>query len=251
MVVALTIRPLAGIPLRVAALQTAAQWVCEVSAETCGRAVDVHLVNAYTVALSHRDPMYKQILSNACANFPDGKPLQWVSRFSLMPLRQVRGPDLFEKVMDVGREYGLRHYLLGTTTETLRMLIIELERRYPGVLIVGSQSPPFRELTDGEQAQQDNEIRLSGAQITWVGLGTPKQDIEAQRISRALPGVAVAVGAAFDFVAGVRPEAPRWMSSIGLEWAFRLASEPRRLWRRYLIGNFVFVWAVLRRGGRT
>lgn len=241
-------RHLAGLPIKIAAPEQAARWVCEVAAAD-PRAVDVHLANAYTLALAHSDGEFREVLSEATANFPDGKPLAWVTRFGSSPLMQVRGPELFTNVMDIGREFGLRHFLLGTTNETLSLLQGELERRYPGVHIVGAYSPPFRALTSEELLAQDEAIRASGAHITWVGLGTPKQDFEARRLAYSLPGVAVSVGAAFDFVAGTKREAPEWMISYGLEWVFRFATEPRRLWRRYLIGNVVFLRSVISRRG--
>lgn len=207
----------------------------------------VHFVNAYTIALADKDPDYRQVISGTAINFPDGRPLAWVSRIRRHspPLCQVRGPQFFLNMFDVGREKGLRHYLLGSTDEVLQQLTKELRRRFPGVQIVGSHSPPFRAATDVELSDQDEAIRCSMADIVWVGLGTPKQDYEARRLSASLPIVAVAIGAAFDFTAGSSKEAPAWLSKIGLEWLFRLASEPRRLWRRYLFGNARFIAAAM------
>jgi len=160
-------------------------------------------------------------------------------------LWQVRGPSLFGNVIDLGRDLSITHFLLGATDETLEKLTFELKMRYPGIQIVGQLSPPFRDVTPTEIAAQDKIISDSNAQIVWVGLGTPKQDFEVLRLANSLPVVAIAVGAAFDFVAGTKNEAPQWMTKIGLEWLFRLVSEPRRLWRRYLFGNIEFLWAVL------
>jgi len=243
----LPVRVVAGIPVAVSTPHAAARWLCEVASSSPARPVDVHLVNAYSIAQTEQDEVYRQALSDAELNLPDGKPLAWFTRMTRTPLIQVRGPGLFNAVMDVGREYGLSHFLLGTTDDTLTLLQIELEARYPGVQIAGTYSPPFRPLTDAERCTQDERIRTSEADITWVGLGTPKQDFEAQRLARSLPGVVVAVGAAFDFVAGTKREAPAWMRNAGLEWVFRLASEPRRLWRRYLVGNTIFVRKLLLR----
>lgn len=209
----------------------------------------VHLVNAYTLALADRDTGYRDQLRAAdgwC--FADGRPLGWASGLLRQrpPIRQVRGTDLFLAVVDQGRTAGLTHYLLGSTPVTLAALERELARRYPGVLIVGRESPPFRPLSEPEQTEQCDRIARSGAAIVWVALGTPAQDKEGTRIARDVPGVTVAVGAAFDFVAGTVPQAPRWMQVSGLEWAYRLAREPRRLWRRYLFGNAGFVAAVVK-----
>ena len=210
-----------------------------------GESQHVHLANAYTVALADESLDYRAVLAPPALNFPDGKPLSWASRLrrDSPRLEQVRGPQLFLDVFDEGRTHGIRHFLLGSTEEVLGLLRDELTTRFPGVEIVGSESPAFRALDHEELEAQDLRILQSGAQIVWVGLGTPKQDIEAQRLASRLPVVAVAVGAAFDFTAGTIPESPEWMKRIGLEWLFRLASEPRRLWKRYLFGNVRFLKA--------
>lgn len=237
---------LAGLPISVIRPEEAASRLCE-EAKRADKVdgVAVHLVNAYSIALSDRDLHYAEILQRSSANLPDGKPLTWVGRFRKSQMSQVRGPSLFAQVMDVGRSSELRHFLLGATEDTLHTLKRALITRYPGIHLVGQYSPPFRVLTPDELEEQDRIIAESAAQIVWVGLGTPKQDLEVHRISRSMPVVAVGVGAAFDFVAGTKAEAPRWMTQAGLEWLFRLLCEPRRLWRRYLFGNIQFLWAVL------
>lgn len=243
-------RKLAGIPLRIVEPEQAAEWVCEMAVEST-RPIDIHLVNAYTIALADNDDAYRSLLCKAAVNFPDGRPLAALTKHTSEPLHQVRGPSLFGNVMDKGRQWGVRHYLLGSTKETLEKLTFELRSKYPGVQIVGCYSPPFRELTRYEQETQDEAIRASGATIVWVGLGTPKQDFETQRVANSLSTVAIAVGAAFDFAAGTKKAAPIWMRRVGLEWLFRLASEPRRLWRRYSVGNLIFLRAVATGRDRT
>lgn len=204
-----------------------------------------HLVNAYTMALAHSDPAYADLLREATANFPDGKPLTWWKVQGGTRLSQIRGPQLFDDVMDMGRALDVRHYLLGSSDETLSLLASNLRQRHPGVNIVGMFSPPFRPMTPEEFQAQDEAISNAGAEIVWVGLGTPKQDWEVERIAAKLPVLSVAVGAAFDFSAGTKRTAPEWVSKLGLEWAFRFMTEPRRLWKRYLVGNAVFLWSVV------
>ncbi len=239
-----SVRSIRGITFRVASARDAADWVCS-RATLERRGIDVHLVNAYTFSLCEGEE-FRSVISRAGANFPDGKPITWISRLGSAPsLNQVRGPQLFLDVVDRGRATGLRHFLLGGSERTLKILKERLLAAYPGAEIVGSYSPPFRAMTEEERHFQDNAIRKSKAQVVWVGLGTPKQDFEAKRLSSVANVVAVAVGAAFDFAAGTKREAPRWISSIGLEWLFRLLTEPRRLWKRYLVGNVKFVRAML------
>lgn len=207
----------------------------------------VHLANAYTVALADKSLAYREFFAAPALNFPDGKPIAWISalRGHSPRLAQVRGPKLFLDVFDQGRSNDIRHYLLGSTPEVLDSLEGRLTTRFPGVAIVGSESPPFRQLSATELKEQDARILASGAHIVWVGLGTPKQDEEAQRLANSLPVVAIAIGAAFDFAAGTTSEAPTWMVTVGLEWFYRLSHEPRRLWRRYLFGNARFLKAAL------
>ncbi|MEJ2579442.1 MAG: WecB/TagA/CpsF family glycosyltransferase [Kineosporiaceae bacterium] len=216
--------------------------------------VDVHLCNAYTLALADRDPVLRDLLVTAAVNFPDGKSVVWANqllhRGREVPGNRVYGPDLFLDVLDTGQDAGLRHYLLGGSPEVLAELRAQIARRFPRAEVVGAESPPFRERDAAELAAQDARIRASGAQLVWVGLGTPKQDREVARLAATVPGVHLAVGAAFDFVAGAKRQAPGWLQEHGLEWVFRLVSEPRRLWRRYLFGNTRFLWAVARNARR-
>jgi N-acetylglucosaminyldiphosphoundecaprenol N-acetyl-beta-D-mannosaminyltransferase len=188
------------------------------------------------------------MLTAAELNFPDGKAVVWANQLTHrradLPSERVYGPDLFLDVFRLGEEQALRHYLLGATPEVLVDLERELRRRHPRAQIVGTESPPFRPLTDAEAEAQIERLVATRAQVVWVGLGTPKQDWEAARLARRVPAVFCAVGAAFDFVAGHKRQAPGWMQDRGLEWLFRLASEPGRLWRRYLFGNARFVWSV-------
>jgi len=206
----------------------------------------IHLANAYSLALADSNDTVRRSLSGDSTNFADGKPLTWVSTLKRHSPRivQVRGPQLFRDVFDLGRVSEVKHFLLGSSDETLAQLQYALEKSYPGVQIAGTFSPPFRAMSSEELSAQDEKIAASGAQIVWVGLGTPKQDLEAFRLAFALPVVAIAVGAAFDFVAGSVKESPRWISKLGFEWVYRLAMEPRRLWRRYLFGNARFLWSV-------
>lgn len=231
-------------------LPIVATTAVEAARELCRMAMDdrtggrhVHLVNAYTLALADGDQSYAAVLSGDSINLPDGKPISIVSGLvrHAPRLKQIRGPKLFLDAFDVGRGYGVRHYLLGSSDDVLAKLQERLSHQFPGCEIVGVESPPYRVLTDLEIAAQDERIRAAGPDIVWVGLGTPKQDREASRLAQSTGLTCVAVGAAFDFAAGEVREAPRWMTNLCLEWIFRLISEPRRLWRRYFFGNIKFL----------
>lgn len=240
---------IAGVPFTRAHPAAAVEMTLELLKSGRPTGADIHLLNAYSVALAETDSDYRACVSQATFNFPDGKPVAVFGTVFGGKLHQVRGPAFFEDVISAGRRQGVRHYLLGSTPETLSALEAALEAKYPGAQIVGKMSPPFRTLTAKEQAVQDQEIRSARPDIVWVGLGTPKQDHEARRLATA-GFVAAAVGAAFDFSAGLKPLAPKLVRDLGLEWLHRLLSEPRRLMRRYLWGNTTFLMVVARQVAR-
>jgi len=242
--------PVGGVGFTVCTLDAAAEWVVDGAAEQ-GRSTGTAALfwNAYNVALADSDPQYLALAREAQAVFCDGVPVVWAGR-RLHPRTagwsRVYGPDTMAAVLDRGRASGLRHYLLGSTPETLAALRSAIERRWPGTDVVGADSPPFRPATSRELRERDERIVASGAQVVWVGLGTPRQDHECLRLASALPVTALGVGAAFDFIAGTKRQAPPLLQRSGLEWAYRLATEPRRLAGRYAWGNPRFVLAVTR-----
>lgn len=209
------------------------------------RGCDVHLVNASSIALADDDATYADALNAAWLNLPDGRPLGWASRIfgDDPPLGHVRGADLMRSVFAAGAGSGVRHFLLGSTEETLAILNERLVAANPGAVIAGSESRPFRPLGKSEQVEELERVRISGANIVWISLGSRYQDLEAASLARDLDAVCIGIGAAFEFIAGNFREAPRLIRALGLEWAFRLAQEPSRLWRRYVFGNVGFVRA--------
>ena len=211
-------------------------------------AYSVHLCNAYTVSLASRDDRYASTLNSGTLNLADGMPVVWVAKRRKVGglTARVCGPDLMRACIERGVARGTRHYLYGSTEEVLSSLVSEIQRIAPGALIVGAESPPFRELDDAERRDVIARIEATEADLVWVGLGTPKQDYEVERLANAGVTTFVAIGAAFDFIAGNKKRAPLWMQKRGLEWVFRFISEPRRLWKRYLVGNARFAWLVVR-----
>jgi N-acetylglucosaminyldiphosphoundecaprenol N-acetyl-beta-D-mannosaminyltransferase len=204
------------------------------------RSAGVHLCNAYTLSLARRDAAYRSSLAAPALNLVDGTPVTWFGA-TLTGDRvppAVRGPSLMRTLMT---RSGLKHYLLGGSPESLDSLRRAIAEEHPDAVLAGSWSPPFRPLTDEDRSFIVRDIRESGANIVWVGLGTPKQDQLIADLYHSVDAPMVAIGAAFDFLAGTKPEAPQWLQSTGLEWVFRLMKEPRRLWRRYLVGNAGFV----------
>jgi N-acetylglucosaminyldiphosphoundecaprenol N-acetyl-beta-D-mannosaminyltransferase len=230
-----------GVDITLTTLDGAAQEFLQ-RAKTGTDPETYRLVNAYTFALARQSPDYLALLRGPGVNLPDGKPLAAVvDRLSTEVCSQVRGPSFFERCLDEGRALGVRHFFLGASDSTLAQLRRAVERRFPGVVISGVHSPAFRPLTDEDHRHHDELIRASGADVVWVGMGTPRQDFEARRITDSVGVTAAGVGAAFDFSAGVKRQAPHLLHRLGLEWLFRLATEPRRLGKRYLVGNTVFL----------
>lgn len=203
--------------------------------------------DVHGVMQSVRDDTVRQAHFAAGLVVPDGMPLVWLLKIGGHPgASRVYGPDLMLALFARSEERGYRHYLYGTTPDTLARLQARLLARYPRAAIVGAHSPPSRPPGAGEEEAVIQAINNSGADILWVGLSTPKQELwMANHRSRLTVPVLIGVGAAFDFHAGKLRQAPAFLQRAGLEWAFRLAMEPRRLAGRYLRNNPAFLWLVL------
>ena len=208
----------------------------------CGRSHVIHFLAAHPTVEARTDGRYRHVLNQGKVNLPDGLPVVWAGRIMGTHLSRLTGTDGMQLVSRWGLDRALAHFCYGGTTDTLALLQDGLATRFPGIRIVDAVSPPFRELSDDELAEDARRIRDAGTQALWIGLGAPKQDLIAQRLEslEAAPLI-FCVGAAFDFVAGNKRRAPAWARAVGLEWLFRLASEPSRLWKRYLSGNPRFV----------
>ena len=210
--------------------------------------MDIHFINAGSIYFAKENHIVKKMYLNSDCLVPDGKSLEMVAKLSGKHLPQIRGPWVFRELFNRGRASGVKHFLLGTTTETLEKLEAQLKTDFPGVIIVGKHSPPFGTPTTEELAFQDQLIEDASPDVIWLGVSSPKQDFEAQRLARKFSVMTLAVGAAFDFVAGTQKEAPVFFQKIGVEWFYRLLSNPKRLWKRYLFGNFVFLYEAFKPG---
>jgi N-acetylglucosaminyldiphosphoundecaprenol N-acetyl-beta-D-mannosaminyltransferase len=211
----------------------------------CGRSHVVHFLAAHPTVEARSDADYRVLLNEGNLNVADGLPVAIAARIQGASGSRLPGTDAFGVVARWGLERGLRHYLYGATNETLMSMRANLEKTYPGIVVVGHEAPPFRPVEDDELDATVAAIRSSNADVIWVGLGAPKQDVMGARLRDRQGSPAImCVGAAFDFLAGTKRRAPSWMRRAGLEWLYRLVSEPRRLWRRYLVGNTRFVLGV-------
>lgn len=204
----------------------------------------VCFTNVHTVVMGRQDPEFRAVTNGSFLSLADGKPVYWVARLRSREAGHAPGPDFFLHALE--RTAGRRHFLYGSTPETLDRLANALEARIPGLRFCGRLSPPFRALTETDLQDHYRIIRESGAEFVWVGLGAPKQEKWMAEAQAALaPAVLFGVGAAFDFHAGTVRRAPAPLRALGLEWLHRLLQEPRRLWRRYLIANSLFVYYLL------
>ena len=207
----------------------------------------VAVTGMHGVTEAQHDPAFKDILNSAGLVVPDGMPLVWLSRLKGFPLkRRVYGPELMMSFFESTEKKGYRHFLYGGTPCVLEQLARAIQRRFPGTIVAGAYSPPFRDLTQQEDSQAVAMINNAVPDVVWVGLSTPKQErwMHQHRERLRVP-VLLGVGAAFDINAGMKKQAPRWMREHGLEWLFRLLQEPRRLWKRYLVYGSKFAGYIL------
>jgi N-acetylglucosaminyldiphosphoundecaprenol N-acetyl-beta-D-mannosaminyltransferase len=222
------------------ALDTIERWV------VLREARYVCVTGVHGIMESVQDESLRRIHNQAGMVTPDGVPLVWLSRLWGSPnVRKVCGPDLLPACCERGLEKGFRHFFYGGTEGVANLLSERLHSRFHGLSVVGTYCPPFRSMTEAEDGELVRRINDAGPDIVWVGLSTPKQERwMAAHVGRLSAPVLLGVGAAFDVHAGLKSRAPAWMQRSGLEWLFRLRTEPRRLWRRYLVNNPAFVWHV-------
>lgn len=201
-----------------------------------------------TLVDAKHDPKYMEVVNAAGMVTPDGMPVVWLAQWrGCQDISRTYGPDLMQEVCQHGQDLGLRHFFYGGNEEVLVKLRQKLNGLYPRIKVAGQYAPPYRKEAWREDKEIIEMMNSSQADIIWVGLGSPKQDFW-MHLNRPLLNcpVIVGAGAAFDFLSGVKPQAPRWVQRSGFEWLFRLCCEPKRLWRRYLIGNSLFLYYVMK-----
>jgi N-acetylglucosaminyldiphosphoundecaprenol N-acetyl-beta-D-mannosaminyltransferase len=199
----------------------------------------VCVTGVHGIMESQRDPRLRDAHNRSGLTTPDGMPLVWAGRAAgARHMERVYGPDLMLSLCDLARARGFSSFFYGGRPGVANRLARRLQGLYPGLRVAGTYSPPFCEPSAAEDEGIVRLINETKPDVVWVGLGTPKQELwMAAHTARLDASVLIGVGAAFDIHAGLSPQAPGWMQRSGLEWAFRLAHEPRRLWRRYLYNN--------------
>jgi N-acetylglucosaminyldiphosphoundecaprenol N-acetyl-beta-D-mannosaminyltransferase len=199
-----------------------------------GRNGYVCLAPAHNIMACRDDSRLRDIFNRSLLTVPDGMGTVWMIRLGGHQTERVYGPDLMLKICERGQLLGWRHFFFGGEPKVAQQLVANLLIKFPALQVAGTFSPPFRNMTMAEIEKMTREINASNADFLWVGLGSPKQEHWMAEMRASLNSkILVGVGAAFDFISGNKAQAPKWMQNVGLEWLFRLISEPRRLWRRY------------------
>jgi len=201
--------------------------------------------NVHTIITATRNKNYKDAINNSFLALPDGKPLSIYAKVKgYKDVSRIFGPTFMEKTLEWGQKDGLKHYFFGSSEETIMKMLNNIRTKYPAAIIAGYCSPPYKDKFD----EEENNLFLknmneSAADIYWIGLGAPKQEIWMYENYKKLNrGVMIGIGAGFDYLAGNIKHAPKWMKNCALEWLYRLIQDPKRLWKRYLVTNTLFLY---------
>jgi N-acetylglucosaminyldiphosphoundecaprenol N-acetyl-beta-D-mannosaminyltransferase len=207
----------------------------------------VCVTGVHGIMEAQSDEAFRDILNRSFLTTPDGMPTVWLGRIhGFKDMNRVYGPDYMANLCERSVAKGYKHFLYGGKPGVAEELKAELTRRFPGLQIVGTYTPPFRPLNSDEENDLRSQLETSKADVLWCGLSTPKQERFISSYYDRMPvKLMVGVGAAFDLLSGNLDEAPDWMKRSGLQWLYRLIKEPRRLWRRYLLNNPKFAWLTL------
>jgi N-acetylglucosaminyldiphosphoundecaprenol N-acetyl-beta-D-mannosaminyltransferase len=239
----------AGLRIRQCSLGEAVAHVASLARER--RPSDIHFITAHAVSIAAENSHYKEVMDQAEILLPASRWLEILTALSSAPLTQVRGPDFFRALLESQDSPSLTHFFVAPSSTVLSELLIAIRREFPSARVAGGMVAPHGPLTQAEIDDLARRAAQADNAIVWLGIGTPAQNFLARQLVCSGAGVVVGVGAAFEFVAGLKKEAPRWLSVIGLEWLFRLFTEPRRLWRRYTFGNAKFLIEFVRGEWRT
>ena len=205
--------------------------------------------NVHTTVTSFEDADYCAIQNGGLMAIPDGGPLSTVGqKRGHKNMERTTGPSLMGEIFEISAKKGYRHYFYGSKQETLDLLEEKLNTSYPGIQIAGMYSPPFRPLTEEEDAEMVKMINDAKADFVWIGLGAPKQENWMATHQGKIDGLMIGVGAGFDYYAGNIERAPEWMQKHNLEWMYRLMQDPKRLFKRYWSTNTKFIWNAMIRG---
>lgn len=239
-----TICPIMGVNIQVTDMKKTVRALEENLEQWRGEYVCV--ANVHTTVTAHREPDYLAVQNGAVLILPDGSPLSaYARRHGFPQAKRVAGPDLMQEMLRRSGETGSRHFFYGGKQETLDKLAKHIPKQYPGAVVAGMYSPPFRPLTAQEEAECVERINAAKPDYVWVCLGAPKQERWMAAHKGKINGVMLGVGAAFEFEIGSIRRAPHWMQENSLEWLYRLVQDPKRLFKRYVSTNIEFLlWSL-------
>lgn len=236
---------IAGLPMAASTMDQAWERLLD-NYHRANQPLDVHFITAHTIAEAESSDALRKIFLDGAILLPDSR---WIPRLAIggsPRLTQVRGPDFFRYVLDKTPDSDVSHFFIAPRADVQKALASTLQSRYATVKQAGSFVAPMRPLTSQELDKLADRINELGQPITWVGVGTPAQNVLANELRKRGVRLVIGVGAAFEFLAGLKKEAPAWISKAGLEWLYRFVQEPRRLFKRYVIGNMVFLYSMIK-----
>lgn len=237
----ITTNNILGVNIAVTNMNETLELICNNLQDLKGEYICVS--NVHTTVMAHDEDGYRKVQNEAVIALPDGAPLSKYSRKKgYAQAERVTGPDLMKNILSLSAEREYRHFFYGSTQETLDKLKEVISEKYPGVIIAGMISPPFRPISPEEDKAFVEQINSSGADFVWVGLGAPKQEIWMNEHRGRINSLMIGVGAAFDYECGNIKRAPEWMQKLSLEWLYRLMQDPARLFKRYFVTNTKFLW---------
>ena len=234
-----------GVNINVINMENALNYIQDNLEELRGNYICIS--NVHTTVMSYEDSHYKNIQNSSIMTLPDGAPLAVISKMrGNSEVERITGPDFMEEVFKISIKKGYNHFFYGSTLDTLNKLQENLLLKYPELNIVGTYSPPFRELTYEENIEIEKCINDCKPDFIWVGLGAPKQEVWMYNHKNSFKGIMIGVGAGFDYHAGNIKRAPKIMQRLCLEWLYRLIQNPKRLFKRYLHTNSKFILIILK-----
>ncbi|MCB7039421.1 WecB/TagA/CpsF family glycosyltransferase, partial [Eggerthella sinensis] len=237
-----------GIPISAVSMSSALDAIALGLSSGEARGSYVCVSNAHTTVMAHDNESYKKVQIDSFLTLPDGKPLSVAGSKIAPEMERVTGPDLMRKIFSSSEFEGASHYFYGNTRPNVEALVNTLGKEFPSLCIAGFEPSLFRDLTEDEKSELCERIDASGADIVWMGLGAPRQEMLCAQLKGKTNALMVGVGGAFNVLAGIVPEAPRWMQNASLEWLYRLIQEPGRLFKRYAVTNTRFLYLLAKEG---